>query len=286
MDAVASLSRALNARMLDRRAHAPELPPAPSPPAKVAASLSRSPPCPRRASGAARGSPRSEIGYRSQTLSARTAGASVSPYAPSAVRGLASALAAPLPTKPLRAEGRLGGRSRHAAHQRCHHHAELRSWSRSVSRAASCMLSHDADVPNRHGSPPSYNTVSGNSIFSLLPSFLGLPRHAHAHSIGFDSPWAPESRLPACITRCARDIGGAAHHSVDAAHHRHRRRDAPKNPSYLSHSWGTQVYRPEVMWVMTKTLELNMQIKGKKKTAWSGVYYDEDGHESDITGWK
>eukprot|EP00965_Chrysotila_dentata_P037337 1242378-Pleurochrysis_carterae.AAC.1 len=29
-----------------------------------------------------------------------------------------------------------------------------------------------------------------------------------------------------------------------------------------------------------------MQIKGKKKTAWSGVYYNEDGHESDITGWE
>eukprot|EP00965_Chrysotila_dentata_P042185 1399540-Pleurochrysis_carterae.AAC.1 len=29
-----------------------------------------------------------------------------------------------------------------------------------------------------------------------------------------------------------------------------------------------------------------MQIKGKKKTAWSGVYYNEEGHESDITGWE
>eukprot|EP00965_Chrysotila_dentata_P079188 2611184-Pleurochrysis_carterae.AAC.2 len=42
----------------------------------------------------------------------------------------------------------------------------------------------------------------------------------------------------------------------------------------------------EVMWVMTKILGLNMQIKGKKKTAWSGVYYNEDGQESDITGWE
>eukprot|EP00965_Chrysotila_dentata_P195794 6177191-Pleurochrysis_carterae.AAC.1 len=42
----------------------------------------------------------------------------------------------------------------------------------------------------------------------------------------------------------------------------------------------------EVMWVMTKILGLNMHIKGKKKTAWSGVYYIEDGHESDITGWE
>eukprot|EP00965_Chrysotila_dentata_P092666 3058898-Pleurochrysis_carterae.AAC.1 len=42
----------------------------------------------------------------------------------------------------------------------------------------------------------------------------------------------------------------------------------------------------EVMWVMTKILGLNMQIKGKKKTAWSGVYYNEEGHESDITGWE
>eukprot|EP00965_Chrysotila_dentata_P187422 6172125-Pleurochrysis_carterae.AAC.1 len=29
-----------------------------------------------------------------------------------------------------------------------------------------------------------------------------------------------------------------------------------------------------------------MQIKGKKKTAWSGVYYNDEGHESDITGWE
>eukprot|EP00965_Chrysotila_dentata_P187562 6172222-Pleurochrysis_carterae.AAC.2 len=42
----------------------------------------------------------------------------------------------------------------------------------------------------------------------------------------------------------------------------------------------------EVIWVMTKILELNMQIKGKKKTAWSGVYYSEDGRESDLTGWE
>eukprot|EP00965_Chrysotila_dentata_P051137 1695163-Pleurochrysis_carterae.AAC.1 len=42
----------------------------------------------------------------------------------------------------------------------------------------------------------------------------------------------------------------------------------------------------EVMWVMTKLLGLNMQIKGKKKTAWPGVYYDEQGQESDITGWE
>eukprot|EP00965_Chrysotila_dentata_P119664 3956513-Pleurochrysis_carterae.AAC.1 len=42
----------------------------------------------------------------------------------------------------------------------------------------------------------------------------------------------------------------------------------------------------EVLWVMTKILGLDMQIKGKKKTAWSGVYYNEDGHESDITGWE
>eukprot|EP00965_Chrysotila_dentata_P115641 3821710-Pleurochrysis_carterae.AAC.5 len=41
----------------------------------------------------------------------------------------------------------------------------------------------------------------------------------------------------------------------------------------------------EVMWVMTKILGLHMQIKGKKKTAWSGIYYNEDGKESDITGW-
>eukprot|EP00965_Chrysotila_dentata_P086316 2848141-Pleurochrysis_carterae.AAC.1 len=42
----------------------------------------------------------------------------------------------------------------------------------------------------------------------------------------------------------------------------------------------------EVMWVMTKNLGLNMQIKGKKKTAWSEVYYNEEGQESDITGWE
>eukprot|EP00965_Chrysotila_dentata_P259429 6213564-Pleurochrysis_carterae.AAC.1 len=42
----------------------------------------------------------------------------------------------------------------------------------------------------------------------------------------------------------------------------------------------------EVMWVMTKILGLNMQITGKKKTAWSGVYYNENGGETDITGWE
>eukprot|EP00965_Chrysotila_dentata_P061472 2035901-Pleurochrysis_carterae.AAC.1 len=42
----------------------------------------------------------------------------------------------------------------------------------------------------------------------------------------------------------------------------------------------------EVMWVMTKILGLNMQIKGKKKTAWSGIYYNKDGQESDVTGWE
>eukprot|EP00965_Chrysotila_dentata_P090801 2996672-Pleurochrysis_carterae.AAC.5 len=42
----------------------------------------------------------------------------------------------------------------------------------------------------------------------------------------------------------------------------------------------------EVMWVMTKLRGLNMQIKGKKKTAWSGVYYNEEGQDSDITGWE
>eukprot|EP00965_Chrysotila_dentata_P235286 6200657-Pleurochrysis_carterae.AAC.3 len=42
----------------------------------------------------------------------------------------------------------------------------------------------------------------------------------------------------------------------------------------------------EVMWVMTKILGLEMQIKGKKKTACSGVYYNEEGKESDILGWE
>eukprot|EP00965_Chrysotila_dentata_P065637 2175213-Pleurochrysis_carterae.AAC.1 len=42
----------------------------------------------------------------------------------------------------------------------------------------------------------------------------------------------------------------------------------------------------EVMWVMTKILGPNMQIKGKKKMAWSGGYYNEDGREPDITGWE
>eukprot|EP00965_Chrysotila_dentata_P051818 1720295-Pleurochrysis_carterae.AAC.1 len=28
-----------------------------------------------------------------------------------------------------------------------------------------------------------------------------------------------------------------------------------------------------------------MQVKGEKKTAWSGTYYNEEGKESDITGW-
>eukprot|EP00965_Chrysotila_dentata_P002472 80075-Pleurochrysis_carterae.AAC.1 len=42
----------------------------------------------------------------------------------------------------------------------------------------------------------------------------------------------------------------------------------------------------EVMWVMTKILGLRMQVKEKKKTAWSGIYYNEEGKESDITGWE
>eukprot|EP00965_Chrysotila_dentata_P044320 1473553-Pleurochrysis_carterae.AAC.1 len=42
----------------------------------------------------------------------------------------------------------------------------------------------------------------------------------------------------------------------------------------------------EVLWVMTKILGLRMLVKAKKKTAWSGIYYDEEGKESDITGWE
>eukprot|EP00965_Chrysotila_dentata_P227036 6195761-Pleurochrysis_carterae.AAC.1 len=42
----------------------------------------------------------------------------------------------------------------------------------------------------------------------------------------------------------------------------------------------------EVMWVMTKILGLHLQVQGKKKTAWSGVYYNEEGKESDIRGWE
>eukprot|EP00965_Chrysotila_dentata_P258881 6213373-Pleurochrysis_carterae.AAC.1 len=44
--------------------------------------------------------------------------------------------------------------------------------------------------------------------------------------------------------------------------------------------------------ILTETsvhvLQLAMEVShvGKKKTAWSGVYYNEDGHESDITGWE
>eukprot|EP00965_Chrysotila_dentata_P110886 3664719-Pleurochrysis_carterae.AAC.1 len=41
-----------------------------------------------------------------------------------------------------------------------------------------------------------------------------------------------------------------------------------------------------VMWVMTKILGLSMQINGRKKTAWSGVYYDEEGRANDIAGWE
>eukprot|EP00965_Chrysotila_dentata_P254448 6211873-Pleurochrysis_carterae.AAC.1 len=41
----------------------------------------------------------------------------------------------------------------------------------------------------------------------------------------------------------------------------------------LTDSIQTLQLATEVMWVMTKLLGLNMQIKGKKKTAWSGVYY-------------
>eukprot|EP00965_Chrysotila_dentata_P091756 3029556-Pleurochrysis_carterae.AAC.2 len=39
----------------------------------------------------------------------------------------------------------------------------------------------------------------------------------------------------------------------------------------------------EAMWILTKILGLSMQIKGEKKTAWSGVYYNEEGRETDIT---
>eukprot|EP00965_Chrysotila_dentata_P000281 8796-Pleurochrysis_carterae.AAC.1 len=38
----------------------------------------------------------------------------------------------------------------------------------------------------------------------------------------------------------------------------------------LTDSVNTLQLAMEVMWVVTKILGLNMQIKGKKKTAWSG----------------
>ena len=41
----------------------------------------------------------------------------------------------------------------------------------------------------------------------------------------------------------------------------------------------------DCMSVLTKILGLNLTIKGKKKTAWSGVYW-EDGVEKDVTGWE
>eukprot|EP00965_Chrysotila_dentata_P225342 6194694-Pleurochrysis_carterae.AAC.2 len=54
----------------------------------------------------------------------------------------------------------------------------------------------------------------------------------------------------------------------------------------LTDSIHTLQLATEVMWVMTKILGLHMQVKAKKKTAWSGIYYDEEGKESDITGWE
>eukprot|EP00965_Chrysotila_dentata_P053669 1780488-Pleurochrysis_carterae.AAC.3 len=52
----------------------------------------------------------------------------------------------------------------------------------------------------------------------------------------------------------------------------------------LTDSLHTLQLAMEVMWVMTKVLGLHS--KGKKKTAWSGVYYNEEGKESDKTGWE
>eukprot|EP00965_Chrysotila_dentata_P261088 6214132-Pleurochrysis_carterae.AAC.8 len=42
----------------------------------------------------------------------------------------------------------------------------------------------------------------------------------------------------------------------------------------------------EVVWVMTKILGLNMRVKGKTKTAWSGVYYNGVGWKCDMKGWE
>ena len=41
----------------------------------------------------------------------------------------------------------------------------------------------------------------------------------------------------------------------------------------------------EAVWVVTKVAGLKVQVKQKKKTAWSATYWEEDGTERDVEGW-
>jgi hypothetical protein len=42
----------------------------------------------------------------------------------------------------------------------------------------------------------------------------------------------------------------------------------------------------EAMWIVARVAGLKLQVKGKKKTAWSATYWESDGTERDVTGWE
>ena len=42
----------------------------------------------------------------------------------------------------------------------------------------------------------------------------------------------------------------------------------------------------ETIWIVAAVAGLTLQIKGKKKTAWSATYWESDGNEKDVTGWE
>jgi len=42
----------------------------------------------------------------------------------------------------------------------------------------------------------------------------------------------------------------------------------------------------EAMWIVARVAGLRLQVKGKKKTAWSATYWENDGTERDVTGWE
>ena len=42
----------------------------------------------------------------------------------------------------------------------------------------------------------------------------------------------------------------------------------------------------EAMWIVARVAGLRLQVKGKKKTAWSATYWESDGTERDVTGWE
>jgi len=42
----------------------------------------------------------------------------------------------------------------------------------------------------------------------------------------------------------------------------------------------------ETIWMVTQIAGLSMQIKNKKKSAWSATYWESDGTEKDVEGWE